>query len=154
VTPALGADDGAPPPCAQRSLGVEARGSIALTRTAGIGATSPFAPVPGGTVCPPPLSFKFVVAKGRFGSASGRWPDLSPVQPTVEANWCRYSETVLPGRLPTAMDLVKIAHLLAAVAPARVDFLARRLDQPSNRPVPRGTGARLRNIPSRAPPRQ
>jgi hypothetical protein len=67
---------------------------------------------------------------------------------------CRYSETVLPGRLPTAMGLVKIAHLLAAVVPAGVDFLARRLDQPSNRPVPRGTGARLPNIPSRAPPRQ
>jgi hypothetical protein len=38
------------------------------------------------------------------------------------------------------MGLVKIAHLLAAVASAGVDFLARRLDQPSNRPVPRGTG--------------
>jgi hypothetical protein len=55
------------------------------------------------TVCPPPLLFKLVVSKGRFGSASGRWSDLSPIQPTVEANRCRYSETVLPGRLRTAM---------------------------------------------------
>jgi hypothetical protein len=38
-------------------------------------------------------------------------------------------------------DRVKITHLLAAVASAGVDFLAPRLAQPSNRPVPRGTGA-------------
>jgi hypothetical protein len=31
---------------------------------------------------------------------------------------------------------VKIAHLLAAVAPPGVEFLAHLLDQPSNRPVP------------------
>jgi hypothetical protein len=69
-------------------------------------------------------------------------PVADPTKPgiTLEANRCRCPETVLPGRLPTAMDLVKIMHLLAAVAPARVDFLARHLDQPSNRLVPRGTG--------------
>jgi hypothetical protein len=88
-----------------------------------VGATSPLTPVSAEDRLPLDLPSKFVVAKGRFGSASGRWPDLSPVRPkpgiTGEASRCRYSETVLPGRLPTAMGLVKIAHLLAAVSAGR-----------------------------------
>jgi hypothetical protein len=45
-----------------------------------------------------------------------------------------------PSAVADGDDRVKIVHLLAAVAPGRVDFLARLHDQPSNRPVPRGTG--------------
>jgi hypothetical protein len=65
-------------------------------------------------------------------------PVTDPAKPgiTVEASRWRYSETLLSGR----WRRVKIAHLLAAVGPAGVDLLARRLDQPSNRRIPRGTG--------------
>jgi hypothetical protein len=104
------------------------------------------------TVCPPPRSSSMVVSKGRFGICERSMvrPVADPTKSgvTVEANRCRCSETVLPGRLPTAMDLVKIAHLLAAVAPAEIDFLERH-DQQSNRPVPHGTRDPTRRRPTR-----
>jgi hypothetical protein len=33
-------------------------------------------------VCLPPMFFKLVISKGRFGSASGRWSDLSQIRPS------------------------------------------------------------------------
>jgi hypothetical protein len=47
-------------------------------------------------------------------------PVADPAKPggTIEVNGCR-SETVLPGRLPTAMISVKIANLRVAVSAGR-----------------------------------
>ena len=74
MTPALGADDGAPPPCAQRSLGVEARGSIALTRTAGFGATPPLARASAKDGSPPDLVVREGDHGGRLWGHEERFP--------------------------------------------------------------------------------
>jgi len=94
---ALGIIVDAPTPRGQCRSWVDFSGSIMVPRMAGIGATSPLTPVSAEDRLPLDLPSKFVVAKGRFGSASGRWPDLSPVRPS-QGSPARPAGAVIPRR--------------------------------------------------------